>query len=75
MAKTIEFITLHYVDMFQAVLLILAALGMILEAINRIFPTKNPDSFLSKAGAFLVKAGVAVKKLMDFFKIPNNLKK
>ena len=54
----------HYMDVGAAVL----GLYAFAEFVVRITPTKTDDTLLERVGAGL-------KKVMDFLKIPNNLKK
>ncbi len=53
----------HYLDLGAAVL----GLYAFVELIVRVTPTKADDTVLERVGKVL-------KKLMDFLKIPNNLK-
>lgn len=62
--------------------LFLSVLGVVVEAIARLIPTKTPDSALTRIGLFfgnigssLVVAGKFVQVLLDFIKFPNNRKK
>jgi hypothetical protein len=58
----IDFVVMNKENM----VMVLVGLGVILEGLNKIFPTKDGNSFLEKAGKF-------VTKLLS--KIPSNIKK
>lgn len=64
------------------IILVLMALGVVIETIARLLPTKSPDSALTKIGlsmgkfgSNLVSAGKFVEGFLNFIKFPNNLKK
>ena len=65
--KIFSFLTANYDMIGQAIVVILGAAGLIFETLNKIFG-KGDDSALSKVGKMIVKAGEAVKKVLDFFK-------
>lgn len=72
---TIKFIITNYDIILQGLFTIVTSLVAIIEVINRLIPTKIPDSFITRLGNFLVKLGENIKKAIDFLKIPNNIKK
>lgn len=73
--KTIAFITTNYDMILSSIALILGGLGVVVEGLTRIFPTKEEESALTKVGKFLTKAGEYVKKLLDVLRLPNVKKK
>lgn len=50
----------------ENLVMFLVAVGAAIEALNKIFPTKDGSSFLEKAGKFITKI---------LSKIPSNIKK
>lgn len=73
--KTFKWIVDNYEMVLNSIVIVLGALGMIVETVNRFFPTTSNESAMTKLGKFFAKAGESVKKLMDFLRIPNNQKK
>lgn len=73
--KTINWIGENYENILNSIVVVMGAMGVILETINRFIPTKNEDSAMTKLANFFVKGGGLVKKLMDYLKIPNVKKK
>lgn len=66
MKQFIEWCVLNKDLLMYAVSSIIIGLGMVLEGLNLIFPTKDKSSFLEKAGKI-------VSKLTQ--KLPSNIKK
>lgn len=63
-------------------LCLLMSVGVVVETIARLIPTKSPDSALTRIGKSmgdfghaLVMAGSWVKSLLDLIKFPNKIKK
>lgn len=50
----------------ENLVMVLVGLGVIVEGLNKIFPTKDGNSFLEKVGKFITKI---------LAKIPSNIKK
>lgn len=73
--KVLKFIADNYEMILNAIVVVLGGLGVVVEGINRIFPTKSSDSAMTKLGKFFTKAGEYVKKILDFLKVPNVEKK
>ena len=66
MKQFIEFCVLNKELIMYAVSTILLGLGMVLEGLNLLFPTKDKSSFLEKAGKLVSKITA---------KLPSNIKK
>jgi hypothetical protein len=62
------------VEVFALIAGALIALGAAIEGLVRLFPTKDPDSFLERLGKFMIKAGGFVRRLLDRAKVPNKVK-
>jgi hypothetical protein len=73
--KTVKWIADNYEMILNALVVVFGGLGVVVEGINRLLPTKSDASAMTKLGKFFTKAGEYVKKLMDFLKVPNVEKK
>ncbi len=69
--KVLKFIADNYEMILNSLVVVMGGLGVVVEGINRLFPTKNPESAMTKIGKFFTKAGEKVKMLLDFLKVPN----
>jgi len=62
--STVEFLVANWDKISVSIL----ALVAFLEALMRLWPTSN-------AAGFVERLGVAIRKILDFVKVPNNVKK
>lgn len=63
--KVVSWIASNYVELLQAIVVILGAMGVILETINKII-SKDGVSALSKVAKVIARAGEIVQKVIDF---------
>lgn len=69
--KIAKFIIEHWDMILQSLATILGAVGVIVEAVNRLMPTESEDSALTRFGKNVAIAGEFVKKLLDKMRVPN----
>lgn len=69
--KVAKFIIQNWDMILNTIVTILGALGVLVEGLNRLLPTKSGDSALTKLGKKIAIAGETVKAVMDKLKLPN----
>ena len=75
--KVIEFVMTNQdmiLDFVGLIAAALVAIGGVIEAALRLWPTQSPDSFLERLGKGLIVAGEKVRKALDKIRVPNKLK-
>lgn len=82
MFENFKWLVENFGNIVMMIIVFFTILGMVVETIGRLIPTKSSESVLTRIGLKvaelghgLSQAGKTVRELLDFIKFPNNLKK